>query len=407
MPRNSAKPLTSRIWGVDSISGLPLKWRSAIKYRRVEIPGVPLGTDPDELGTNGVINSQVLQKRLNELDKTTETLESSLIAQHTYHEQDYDEQFDVVIPTDSFLTLEGANLGNPRTRIVGLIPGVDEVTTISPNTTVLDNYLIEFPGTATIDAPDFLESLQVLTESSLGDGDSTESTVHAEWSGDYSVTLPARSTAQGSAAITKEVVPILVPFSGYRRNTRNFIFFLPNPVLVDAVATKLASLTGLDVVAWSNFQARPLTIIVISKRVSLQVGASLTMHAAGGGGSISARVVTGGTSASREVAITTKTIRVPPTIHGDLGLTTGLVSSSPITVSAIVQIVPPSEAGYTKSRTISDEVATVTVEAFGLAATTGASSLPTEGLLIVDVNARPYKYGRVMINVEAIDASTL
>src|SRR5882762_6244441 len=105
--RTPARTLTERVWGQSFIEAIPLKFRSALKYLRLKTPGVDNGTIPDEIGgIDGVINSQVVTNRIDELEKTTEKLDGG-VSQHVYHNQDYDEKFDVIIPTDEYLTAEG------------------------------------------------------------------------------------------------------------------------------------------------------------------------------------------------------------------------------------------------------------------------------------------------------------
>ncbi len=77
MPHNNARPLVSKEWGYNWLDLIPPEFRSALKYKITNTPGVPNGTDPDE-PTGLVITSKTKADRINEIEKETVELDSTL-----------------------------------------------------------------------------------------------------------------------------------------------------------------------------------------------------------------------------------------------------------------------------------------------------------------------------------------
>lgn len=394
--KTPARTLTERVWGQSWIEAIPLKWRSALKYLTVKTPGVDNSTIPDEIGgTDGVINSQVVTNRINELEKTTSRLDGG-ISQHHYHNQEYDDKFDVVTPTDEYLTTEGAELGLPRRQIDGLVPGVDQVKTISPNTTVLDNYKLLFPGITNLNSklPDVLESIDGIYEFSTGEGFYSE-TGDAGFVPSGSASLAIRGSGVASAAIMPDVnIKIIPPFKPAVPTTR-VIFFLPAPVTKAQVLTKLGVILGASVTSWSVFHPTPINVFVVGRRISLKADASAHWQRGGNsdGGSEFADSI--GTGVSREVGLTIKVVRIPPTLHGAFAGTI-ISNSTGVDTSAYAA----AGLNIADTGTISDSISGY---AYATAAATTPTGYPSSGLFLLDSQAEPYRYGYVMIHAEVVD----
>jgi hypothetical protein len=332
--------------------------------------------------------------------------------------QDYDEVLDVGIPyfqADVAAGTTGLNRSDvrPIDYLRSRIKSID----ITAAKTVLDNYLLSFPSTTNIDAPDILNDILIGFEDSVGAGSSTDEITTYGWSGNHSFTFPSRATAQGSSGLTGDVIPMITPFYGIKRHVTNYLFFMPAPVTSDQIVARLEALTGLTVTDWSDFHPTNITVTLISTKLSARVEAGFTTHHSVSD-SGNADVESTSTGTSKEVTVVIKTVRIPPTVHGDvipkkLEDNTSLFSGSHIdgmdlTYDSAGATVEAHAAGAGPHADASvNIVGTMRVIARGLSATSGPTSLPDTGLLIVNTNAAPYKYGYVRIHAEVIDASTL
>jgi hypothetical protein len=326
--------------------------------------------------------------------------------------QTYDEEYDVPIPYTKQLETSGTSLGDNRKEITPVGDGTDIVRTIDPAAiaAVFDDYVLSFPSTTNVEIPDFLTGITIALETDQSAGTASVETLVTDLSGDHSVSLPASASAQGSASVACEVIPHLVPFYGIKRRVTNYMFFLPAPVTSDDIIARLENLTGEDVVDWSDFKPNYVTLVIMSKRQSKRVVASVTVHDSVSS-SGSSRIFTLGPETSSEGGLHVKTVRLPPTLHGEITLRdtngdpialtnnfTAHVDAHAFCIGGPLAFVLHPEA---------DALASYAIVADGLAATEGATTLPDSGVLIVNINARPYKYGYVMVNAEVLDASTL
>src|SRR5882724_2135497 len=77
MAHNNARPLVSKEWGYNWLELIPPEFRTALKYKTTNTPGVPNGTDPDE-PEGLVITSKTKADRINEIEKETVELDTAL-----------------------------------------------------------------------------------------------------------------------------------------------------------------------------------------------------------------------------------------------------------------------------------------------------------------------------------------
>lgn len=396
--KTPAKQLTDQFWGQNFIDAIPLKFRSALKYFNIKIPGVSNDTQPDEIGVDGVINSQVVTGRDNEREKTTSKLDGS-VAQHVYHEQEYDPQFDILTLKDDYVTAEGAELNQPRRNIEGLVPGVDHVTTISPNTTFYDNYQLVFPGVANLNSrlPDILETVSGLVEFSSGEGFYSESG-DAGFVPSGSASLSIRGSGTASIAVMPDLSISIVPAFKPAAPTIRVVFLLPAPITILQVQNKLANILGAPVSNWSLFNPKPVDFFVVGRRLSLRADASANYQRGGNDSGGSEFADSTGTGVSKEVGLTLKVIRTPPTLHAQVGAPGAYFVFNQ--VNAITQAQATAGENSADTGMVSDFVQGY---AYGYGPATALTGYPTSGFFLLDCQAEPYKYGYVMIHAEIVD----
>ncbi len=423
--QNPAKTLIETVWGTNFFDSLPPKWKSSLKMKRYKTPGVSNGTLPDEIGEIDIDNlleeivatSQVTTGRTNELEKITEKIQVALLLTTTLQGQDFDEQFNLPIPYTEHLAIRGAEIGDDRKYITPINSVLSEVRTvdISAFDEVLSTYKLVFPSTVNIDVPDFLTGITIMLETNLAGGTASGNVSTVRWSSDHSVTIPVTASVQASAVIAGEVIPHMVPFYGIRRTVQNYLFYMPAPVTSAAITARLEQLTDLTVTNWSDFKPGYVTIVLVSTRQSARSARGLSFHdSSSSGGSNTARVVTNNQEQSLEGGITIKTVRLPATLHGNILLvdeggqpvdvTQQITSDAAATTG---EVLFPNGEGILAGTTTTTATAVLRIIASGLSATEGATSLPDNGLLIVDVDAAPFKYGYVRVLAKVIDASTL
>lgn len=417
--KNPGKTLVETIWGTNFFDSLPAKWKSSLKMKRYKT-SVPNGTLPDEIGEVNLENlmdeivatSQVTTDRTNELKKITEKIQVALLLTSTTQGQELDREFNLPIPFSEHLALTGVEIGDASKEITPLNTVLCEVK--SYDTTAFDAamaaYHLDFESTGSLDIPDILTGITIVKETSTVDGTSTDTVSSVSGSGAFAFTVPLRAEAQGSAGITGEVVPHLVPLST-RRTVKNFMFFLKSPVTTAQITAKLETLSGLSVTNLANFKPGYVTVVLICKKQSVQASAGHTFHfELNSSGGMAMHSHSSGSSKSSVMEV--KTVRIPPTLHGaiilkdEAGSPISLTSTTTSSVAAHI-----SEFTGDVSIGAVDVPITATgsmrIMADGLEATEGGTDLPDSGLLILDTDARPFKYGWVMIHVPTIDASTL
>jgi hypothetical protein len=417
VPRKvDARTLTEKIWGSDFIASIPEGWRTALKYLRLKTPGVNNDTNPDTL-TQTLVTSQVTTNRINELEKETVMLDAPL-SDEIEHEQDYDAQFDVVVPKIKYLTPDNAEVGLPRRDIRAFNPKVSEVTTFDPSqlTAVFDTYVLSFPGTTNLQLPDVLEAVDCSMEKSSADGVWDEDG-GAFWFGAGSAAISFGGSADSAAVIMPALsIRIRQPFA-HNIPTQHHLFFMKLPVTTATVVAKLSTLLGVPVLAWPKFKPRSETIQLIGQERRLSVRVS--SHWQDGGGCTTecnedgAVIGTGehsqgsGSGSSNSLGITIRTVTVPPTIHGNIALT-GLLADS-ISGTATANIGGSSIVAVFRTDTITAEasVDTHTPVAGILPPTDDDFAIPTSGLRILNIAAEPYRFGYAKIHTEVVDFATL
>lgn len=114
---------------------------------------------------------------------------------------------------------------------------------------------------------------------------------------------------------------------------------------------------------------------------------------------------------SRNGTVTVRTVRIPPTIHGAITLSsTSDTATVNVEVTANVPAITgtggaPSFTAVINEPTPLTETVSASVTPTSLSATSGATSIPTAGLFIYDVAGDLYKWGYGRVRVTVVDMS--
>lgn len=315
--------------------------------------------------------------------------------------QDYDERLNIVIPYTQRVRAAGSGLGTAARDIKPIDYQRQEERTIdiSGAQTVLDAYLLSYPGNVNIDLPDKLISLAGVIESSTGEGASSETGSFA-FVGNYSVSLELRASAQSSATLIPDAIPGIRQFWGNNIDCMHYHFFLANPVTPADVVTRVEAIIGGTATPWPKYSPEIVTLVARGERASLQVVAT-SKGSSTVNDSASSSTTAGGTGYSRERGLNVKTIRVSPTIHAEIMVSGDTTDTEGISADAIAEAtgLGPSEES-SESDSVSASITPTTI-----AATAGDTDWPSSGKYIYRIDAQPHKYDRVQFHVIVVDAT--
>lgn len=317
--------------------------------------------------------------------------------------QDYDEQLDVVLPFTRQIKDAGAGIGTARTNIKTVDAWREESQTIdfAAAAAILDAYLLIYESRVNIDLPDKLISVTGILENSVGEGLNEETAGAPVFVGDYSISMSLRASAQSSANILPDTVILIKQFWGSNIKCSVIHFFLPSPVIGSNLIDKINDiLSPLVISPWPKYNPAMATLTAMGQRVSLQVVAS-SQGSASFSGSGSSSTTEGGTGYSKEVGLTLKTIRISPTIHGEISVGGDTDATESISASATAEATGLGPAETSAQSASVNASITPTI----LPATDGDIDWPTSGYFLYRVEARPYKIGRIQFQCTVVNAA--
>lgn len=318
--------------------------------------------------------------------------------------QELDRRLNLAFPTIQRIAPAGAEIGDTGKDIQPIDTERSLVTEIDLTAVeaLIETYVLVYPGTTNIDFPDVLESVIGVIEETSGEGFYDENG-SGQIANRGSIGLSLRGTGQASAAILPDVIINIRQIWARNIPTTHYLFFLPMPITASDVTTKLTALIGASVTAWPIFRPVAHTITLMGQRLSLQVQANVQFSASlsVGGGSASADLASSeGEGYSKEVGLTMRTVRIPPTIHGLINLSGQLTGSESLTASA--DVATGGDIVLHAERSESGSVA-ASITPSSLAATGGETSIPTSGKRILNVDADPWQYNYARIHCEVVD----
>lgn len=362
--------------GVENL--IPAKYRGLVVHTETDT-----FVDPDAAFPTSLAGDQAQVKQVEETQSRARrtTVEEIIdVNADPLRGQDYDQQFDVVVPYIETLEDSGTSLGQNRKDINPLGNGKDVVRAVDPDAVaaVLEAYSLSFPGTANLQLPDVLTSLIAVVSTSTGQGTDTTS---GSGSGSGHPTFWSyqhKTTMRDSSAATPDVLVEITQYWARNVPTTNYFFFLQSPVTTTDVITKLNTLAG-TVTDWPQFVPQSHTIIMTGQKVDKDTTKQKSeQESANTDPTNFSYSETHGEAIGYDNSVTIRSLRIPPTIHG------------PITIAGDV----------THSTGINGVIGTVRPVYFSA---TIPSSIPTTGKHLLRVDANPYKLGWVRIGAEIVD----
>lgn len=321
--------------------------------------------------------------------------------------QDFDDVFGVVVQfTRQIVATASAGLStlwrkiNPLNKEQSVITDVN----ITALTTFLSTYSISWPGTANLDLPDTLTGLTGLFETGnhageyINDNAFGFATDHGQWS------VNVRGEGSGGGQIMPDVRIDIRLTDARNVPTTHYVFFLPAPVTAAAFNTRLAALVGATVNAWPKFRPQIHTLTVVGR--SLDLTANVDGYASESWDS-NVLSYTSGHGSSRRSGMNIRTIKLPPTIHGSISISS---NAQTLTLSDVEahSIVGSAFPGLDEDVVLTGEQIAAGISPTSLSATAGTSVIPTTGIYRLNApNSEPYKYGFVRCHAEVVDASDI
>jgi hypothetical protein len=302
------------------------------------------------------------------------------------------------------------------------------VTVRSSRNAALLAYNLKLPTTANLDLPDVLLSAEATWNKSGGTG-----TFNSEWQGistwqpsndvNFSLSGSESASAESSASIQPSLVLDIKSPVGKNLPSTSLSFFMQTATL-DATTflAKVSTIMGGSVSRWPVFSpvAHTITLkgakVAVSAKASGSASASARGDAGTGDGSIM-RDKNDGSGSSCDVATMSETLRIPPTIHGEITISGTLSDSATAEASCKVGWDSYSTGQYIAGQEckifgVTADSGTVSLDAEGsiypstLAATT-PSEIPSSGLYLIDSKITPYQSGWVQCFAEVIDATVI
>jgi hypothetical protein len=317
--------------------------------------------------------------------------------------QDYDPRLDTVIPFIQKLQPAVYGIGVNREDITPVDYQHSDVRTIDPATVqaVLDAYVFSYPGRINVDMPDLLTDVYGVIDSSTSDGaDQETGTSVLTGTGSIAQTLTAQ--AQAAANILPEAYPVIKQFWGNNIACSHYHFFLPNPVTLAQVLTKLNTILSPDTILdWPKYNPEIVTLVMTGGRVSVQGKAhSQGSYAFSSGGSAS--TAAGGVGYSEERGLTVKTLRISPTIHDIITIYGDTYGSESVYASAYAEC---AGLGPLESQTTGPLSVTASILPTTIPATVGDTAWPTSGFYLYRTDPHPYRYGYIEFHCVVINAA--
>ena len=318
---------------------------------------------------------------------------------------DWDEDLMAQIPrAEKYVSppsLEDLALPNTSFKIVNKDRSL-RVTEVIP-VDALTKYYVSFPTQIDLALPDELIALDVTWDTSSDIGD-----FESDWQGystgeSASLSGSESGQAHSSASIMPQISFNIKQVWGRDLSAVSHFFFLPMPLNSAAIVARVEQLIGEQVSRWPTFQPQGHVLSLIGGKVGVSVNVSASAAASVSPNSSSAEV-TRGQGSGIDFQKNMSTVRIPPTLHGNISVGN---SSQNLEVSANAKIgwygsnFPTVFVNKEKTGAIVGSV-----KGGDLPATT-PSSVPRSGVFLVKSQVTPYKWGYAKVYAETFDASQL
>lgn len=255
--------------------------------------------------------------------------------------------------------------------------------------------------------PPVLKSVTVDYNVSKGQGEAQEDNI-ASSSGNVNLTVSLQGSAQSSAALMPDISFEIEQVWAQNVEATNYVFYMPaGSTSTAAVIAKILSLFGATVLAWPRMRPKSHVLTARGKQVSLQVNASVTQHNSfQSDGSQSDFHRTWGQGFSLDGGVTTRSVELPPTLHGTIIIENNTRQETVIAKARAVITGGENFPPYTEEIIKETEPIMATVSPTILPATSPAG-IPSSGNYIIDMNTDEDEFGMNKYVVTVVDFSIL
>lgn len=314
-----------------------------------------------------------------------------------------------------------ALVGQDNTEIQPIDAANSEVTIfdVAAIAAILDETSFVFADFVNFQLPDVLTGITTSFNISEGDGEHIQDAGDASSAGTSGgLALNPQSSAEGSAAIMPDAQPIIKQFSGQDVPAKRFSFYLPGSSITQAaILTKMAAIEAGTYLIWPVW--KPESVVLSLKGQQLSLSQSASSHHSdqwatiSTGTNLSSSVFpTSGRSDgfSKSGSVTTRTMFIPPTLHGSITLDpTDQTASTTTTVKANIPAI--TGTGSAPSFTaVTNEPDPITASAEGSISPTSISAtspatIPTSGIYVRDIRVEFYGWNYSFVSAVAVDFS--
>jgi hypothetical protein len=308
-----------------------------------------------------------------------------------------------------------ALLGNNRTEIIPHDKLQSLVRVYTPPTAAILAYSDSAPGVANLQLPDVLTGITVTynTNEATGSGSHLAGVCNASLP--VSVSFSPRATSQSSASIMPAVQIDIQQVWSQNVPVIHYGFYMAIGSTLAQILARLTTLAGAAVTAWPVFRPVAHTLTLKGQQVDVSQSAEIDEQVTASTTAVTLYKSSTGATSSMSTGISTSSIRIPPTIHGSITISSPTDSASAITsVGAHVpQILLTFSGGGTTTILPYDHVpgaiiqgVTASVSPTSFAATT-PSSIPTSGIRLLDIQATESKWGYAFYKATVFDFANL
>lgn len=183
--------------------------------------------------------------------------------------------------------------------------------------------VLELFDTVSFQLPDVLQSINITYNYAHGNGgkDSSVDCYSEGMAG--GLNMSPSNTCQASASIVPDATIGIAQVWAQNVPARKLIFYMQGDITQAALLARLDAITGTTVNLWPAFKPEPITLSLQGQSKSIQQTAEsshMDRWSLEGIGSLSWNIEVGD-GYSVETSTTTKTMQIPPTIHGEITVT--------------------------------------------------------------------------------------
>jgi len=272
------------------------------------------------------------------------------------------------------------------------------ISNISSITEVIDNYVFSYPSFTNINLPRRLVDSQLTFNVNKGVGNQDQD----GWSYAYgelplSTSLGLSDSCSSSVSISPELGLSFEDPDGSYTPCTTYAFFLPQPVTIDDITSRVSALHGSSVSLYKPATTKTAVITLVSASASVRASAtaSLSKSVKDNGGSDSQEK---SVSTDKSVGQSTQFIQVSGFL-GDLGISESMTDSVGVTASMTI-----TGSGYAEGTSVSALITDSADATASVSTSSGEGSEgSSEGAFITKINVEHYRFQRAKIFIEVVD----